>query len=1123
MLLITILCCLGLGMANAPLAAQDYQPQIAKASNEGKLAIEGFRIPKGMTAKLVAAEPNLANPVAFCIDAKGRFYICETFRQQKGVEDNRNHMAWLFDDLAAQTVADRLAYFKKHLGEKVNEYAIEHDRIRLLEDTNGDGVVEKATVFADGFNNIVDGTGAGVLAYRGDVYYTCIPDLWLLKDTNHDGKADERKSLATGFGVRVAFRGHDMHGLVIGPDGRLYFSIGDRGLNVKTKEGKHLVYPDTGAVLRCELDGSNLEVFATGLRNPQELAFDDYGNLFTGDNNSDSGDKARWVYVVPGGESGWRMYYQYLADRGPWNRERMWYPYKSDEETTAVQPSYIVPPIANIADGPSGLTYYPGVGLPERYQGHFFLCDFRGNAANSGIRSFAVKPKGASFELVDSHQFLWSILATDADFGYDGGLYATDWVEGWNGPGKGRLYKFTDTSSIQAVAGADTSALIKEGFDHRDTKELVKLLEHADKRIRQEAQFALVRKNAVNELLEVARKPGKPLPRIHAIWGLGQLIRQGNHELAENLAPLLDENVLDSEIRAQAAKVFGECAGTDDERFEGSLRGGGLARMLKLLEDPEPRVRFFAALGLGNMGRAQDLKALLGLLDENQDADPMLRHAAVMGLVGIGQRHPDELSKLANHPSRYGRMGVLLAMRRLERPEIASFLDDAEPDLVLEAARAINDVPIEAAQVSLAKLADRPGLSDALLRRIINANYRLGSEEAVRNLVALAAKSSLSETLRLEAMSALEEWDKPTPLDRVTGRWRPLEPRSSETLAEILRPQLAGLFRGSDRIRKAGAELAAKYGIKEVIPVLMELVSNIDCAEATRVAALRALADLKSDQLPKAIEESLGANGPSLRAEARRLLARQDPNKAIPALKSAIESGETLERQSALAVLAKIPGKEAEGVLSIWLDRLMKNQAPAEIQLDILEAAATRNSSALNQKIVAYQASLSAEDPIAPYRVALAGGNAERGKEIFFGRSEVSCRRCHLVDGSGGEVGPDLSDIGLKQKRDYLLEAIVHPNKQIAKGFESVLILTTAGEVITGVFKSEDEKTLRLMNKDGGIIIISQEDIEERAVGKSGMPEDLVKYLTKSDVRDLVEYLSTLKTPPAKPASQHKE
>ena len=120
-----------------------------------------------------------------------------------------------------------------------------------------------------------------------------------------------------------------------------------------TREGRTLAVPDTGSVLRCNPDGTELEVFASGLRNPQELAFDEYGNLFTGDNNSDSGDKARWVYLVEGGDSGWRIGYQFIESpisRGPWNEEKLWYP------AFAGQAAYIVPPIANIADGPSGLT-----------------------------------------------------------------------------------------------------------------------------------------------------------------------------------------------------------------------------------------------------------------------------------------------------------------------------------------------------------------------------------------------------------------------------------------------------------------------------------------------------------------------------------------------------------------------------------------------------------------------------------------------------------------------------------------------------------------------------------------------------------------------------------------------
>ena len=312
------------------------------------------------------------------IDEKGRFFVVETFRHGAGVLDIRGRRDWpnqafveslseerlaglsdeLLDaDLASESVDDRIAMFL-YMGDEADaRLGVESDQIRLIEDRDGDGVADHSSIFADGFNGLADGLASGVLARQGKVYFTNIPDLWLLEDPDGDGIAEKRESLHYGFGARVGFLGHDLHGLRFGPDGRLYFSIGDRGSRVQTRDGRIVGFPDTGCVFRCEPDGSHLEVYAYGLRNPQELAFDAHGNLFTGDNNSDGGDQARWVYLVPGGDSGWRIGYQFINQpvaRGPWNAEKLWHPQWEG------QAAYLVPPIANIGNGPSGLTYHPG-------------------------------------------------------------------------------------------------------------------------------------------------------------------------------------------------------------------------------------------------------------------------------------------------------------------------------------------------------------------------------------------------------------------------------------------------------------------------------------------------------------------------------------------------------------------------------------------------------------------------------------------------------------------------------------------------------------------------------------------------------------------------------------------
>lgn len=1080
--------------ADAPAPAEP--PKIAGESKEGEQALQGFKVPEGLQRKLFAAEPLLANPVAFTVDNKGRVFVCETFRQGKGVEDNRSHGHWLDDDLAAMTVEDRLAYVKKHLKDKASDYTKYDDRIRLVIDTDGDGRADKASVFADRFNAIVDGTGAGVLEHRGNVYYTNIPHLWLLKDDGKSEQAVERVSLADGFGVRYAFRGHDMHGLIIGPDGRLYFSIGDRGLNVTTKEGKRLINPSSGAVLRCELDGSNLEMFATGLRNPQELAFDDHGNLFTGDNNSDSGDRARWVYVVEGGDTGWRMEYQYLPDRGPFNREKIWHPQNAE------QPAYIVPPILNFADGPSGLAYYPGTGLPEHFNGRFFLCDFRGGPGNSGVRTFKLKPKGASFEMTDAEQSFWSILATDVDFGPDGSVYVSDWVNGWNGEGKGRIHRFYSEEIAKSEVSQQVKKLLAEGLKSKNVVELAQLLSHADRRIRQDAQFELADRKEVTALQEVALNSDSTLARIHAIWGIGQLARREKDAapLLSKLTPLTSAD--DAEVRAQAAKLFGETKFT-----------AAYDAILKLLQDSEPRVQFFAAVALGHMKKPAAIPALVELLATNNDQDAVLRHGAVMGLTGSAE-NVQQLVEAAHGATPAGRLGIVLALRRHNAVELANFLNDSEPRIVLEAARAIHDLPIAAALPKLAALITRSTQDDALLRRVLNANFRLGTAENAAAVANFAARKDAPEKMRLEALAMLKDWAKPSAKDRVLNFWRPLEDRSPEIAVAALKPALPGILGGSDKVRTAAAQLAADFGMKEVQPVLIGLLEDTKQSGQTRADALAALAALQAPNLAELVDKSLADVSESrVRAAARNVLMKLKPSDSLKEFEKAVFDGDVIERQAALSALATFTQQGTNAILEKALDDLVAGKFPADSRLDLLVATEKRAAGSIKNKMQAYQAQQAKDDPAVAYLECTDGGDIEKGRQIFFERTQVSCVRCHKARGTGGDVGPDLTKLTAdpQKTRRYLLDAIVQPNKDIAKGFDSVVILKADGSVVSGIVKQETASRVDLMTAEGKLLSVAKDEIEERKPGKSPMPEDLTKHLTKFELRDLIAYLASLK------------
>lgn len=1109
------------------------------------------KIPAGFTADIWASEPLLANPVAFCFDPQGRMFVSETHRYRSSVLDIRHYMFMLEDDLAARNQDDWLKSIQKNFPNDWQQLEKESEVIRLVEDSNGDGKADKTSVYAEGFNSALDGIASGVLWDNGSLYFTNIPALWKLSGKD---KAEKREELHRGYGVRFSYTGHDFHGLAKGPDGRIYFSIGDRGASIKTKEGGHIEVPDEGAVFRCEPDGSRLELVMRGLRNPQELAFDDYGNLFTGDNDSDQGDRERWVYVVEGGDAGWRIGWQHHPlgkEFNPWLAEHMWEPRDAKKK----QPAYVLSPIANLPDGPSGLVYYPGTGLPAEYAGSYFLAGYKGSTAKSNVSTFKSVPDGAGFKLEGLKTFIDNVQATDVDFGPDSRFYVSAWDEGWERSDQGRIYRLSHEAARkeQAAQIAEVQKILGEGFEKKTPEELIDFLAHADQRVRLGAQWTLAAKMAVlqptPEALKVSSLLAKTvengsngtqpkLSKLHAIWAMGHATRLISVEKLKAKPDFRLSAPKHDQVRARYENPDADIR----EHWISSIADNPAPFSDDLVQlyasklgDQSPRVRFAAAMALAKKGNPAAVPAILQMLRENDGQDQYLQHAGVMALARCA--NGDALAAASKDANRHVRLAVVLAAAQKVEQERREFdnlprnpngsitvitatsgpkvkpawevmadgLADADEGIVADAARVISDSG--AGQARLAKL-DVSTTKDRMLAvRVLNANFRTGKPENATALAEFAAGTG-SESLRVVALEMLAHWGEPPARDHVIGIYRPLKKREATPAAEAIAKAAARLLDGkSEKVTLAACEAIEANGVKTAGPTLLGLVQNTKAGSKARRAALDALAKLGTPELAMALSIAANDADAALKTEASKLLGQKDPATAAKQLAAAFAGAAVPEKKQILNALGDNTSPEAGKALAALMADFAKVPAPAKLEL--LEAAAKRPEA--KEALAKYEASIPKDDLLAKFAATLEGGDATVGKKVFNEHAVAACMRCHKVGGQGGDAGPVLDGIAKTKDRRFLLESIVNVNATIADGFQMVVLTLKDGNVVAGYLKKETDEDLTIQAPSEQPRVVKKADVKQRDTAPSGMLPNLADFLTKRELRDIIEYCATLK------------
>jgi putative membrane-bound dehydrogenase-like protein len=422
-------------------AGRQLTGQYAPASTPALVPAEAqkkFVLPEGFEIKLFAAEPDVVNPVAMTWDERGRLWVLELYEYPDGAPPGQKG----------------------------------RDRVKILEDTDGDGRADKVTVFADGFS-----LATGLLLGNGGVYVGQAPDLLFLTDTNHDDIADTRTTLLTGFGRQD--RHELLNGFTWGPDGSLYMTHGVFTHSVvKDPASSAPGIEMTAAVARFDPATKKFEIFGDGTSNPWGVDFDRAGNAFVSACVID-----HFFHIAPGGI--------YQRQGGvPEN------PYSYE----------LLPSIVNhrhYMAAYCGVCIYQGTQFPEEYRGTAFM----GNIHQHAINHDRLTPNGSSFKATAEKDFLTTsdgwFMPVSEQVGPDGALWIADWYDKYpcyqnaqadpEGVDRehGRIWRVVYTGKKSTADS--TSEPKQEPFNlaASNNVQLVKLLEHPNEWQRRTAQRLL--------------------------------------------------------------------------------------------------------------------------------------------------------------------------------------------------------------------------------------------------------------------------------------------------------------------------------------------------------------------------------------------------------------------------------------------------------------------------------------------------------------------------------------------------------------------------------------------------------------------------------------------------------
>lgn len=996
--------------------------------------LKGILAPAGFKLEIVADYPQVVNPVGMTFGPDGTPYVLEW------AADPTSNGSWFeFKEVTRYRdgTTRPIATMKKFVLDPCKQFSINPQT----------GKFENPRVI------FTDELPSTLLYHDGWMYTASRSTVRRFKQSRPGGPWDTREVIAQGF---CGFHHHQVSGLSIGNDGLLYITSGDDDNVVEGSDGSRATVMRTGAVFRCRPDGSHMEVYSLGYRNPyRDLAHDDQFNWFHVDNDNEDGSKftgCRLMHVGEGMDYGWRLKIG----------ARCCQPDHLRGAVAGELPGKLPPMLKTGRGSPAGLLIYHDTKLPEQYRGLAFYPDvFR-----KLVRAYRFAPVESSFAVSHEFEFLKSddplFRPCQMVTGPDGAIYCVDWRANSGGAGKlwgdnehGRIYRitFAGTKDQPAIPTRplDSWAKILKQSD----AELIKTLSAPDLTDRCIARNELVRRGPKAAVLVLVELKEKQIPKLGVLPALGVIQQHFSEEVQSYLISMLTNE------EADVRRIVIEALSLRASRSEPAV----IDAVTKRLRDPNPTVRRVAALAVARL--SGDAASIIAAWKTEESKDPFLIDAYMRGIEACKQKGVNALLTLA------------------ESGNAADF------DRAVTAFSAMRTKPFGEAVV---KLLANPHASEgqrvALLRSM--ANYQLEPPLPLDPLAEFLTNTKLSDTERSIGLDVLS---------------------SAGALNNTKGAKLILTMLDAESWEVRGAAVAAADGIKlkAVGPKLLTWAVDTKKPLEERIAALKALRATGDAQSAEPLLKLLnGSDSSMLKAEALRTVAAFDPEAARKTAEQLLDQNDRSLLGEAVAILgANKPGAKLIG------ERFVDGKLPKELLPRVADAV--RNFAGgdaayttLYERVMRGGLSLAGADVEKIKTQVAQRGNAVRGRELYLSSTSLACNTCHRLEGVGGQIGPDLTRLWDTMTVEKILETIIEPSKEIKEGYQSYRATTNAGSVVTGLKISESPMEVVIREATGRDVRIAKSDLESLDASKvSLMPENAISQLSYEQLLDLIAFLKS--------------